>query len=153
MNKFQFTRKDKTKTLRYLDWFLFLPLCEKFSSSALDQLVLWYHLHLQAGHLCLNGRVFTANDVREGTPLALHVVAVEPCWWELEPLLLQQSLPLLVQVHLFLPRLHLALKRLYISDEANRLRRVGRLNRLLLQISTRLQPTQFSYLLQAASKH
>ena len=63
-----------------------------------------------------------------------HHVPVQPGGWELEALSLEQALCLLVHVHLFLPRLHLALQRLHIRDETDRLRRVGRLDRLLLQV-------------------
>ena len=90
-------------TSTYLHWLLSLPLSEQVPSLVFYDLVLGDNLHLQTGHLSLDGGVLTLDDVRECSPLALNVVAVHPCGGELEALTFQDALALFVQVHFFLP--------------------------------------------------
>ena len=93
------------KTLRlgnvraaYSHWFGLLPVREQVGGAALHGAVLLDDLHLQVGHLLLDGGVLALHDVAEGPPLALDVVNVEPRGRELEALLLQQTLPVAEQL-------------------------------------------------------
>lgn len=70
-----------------------LPVREQVGGAVLHGAVLLDDLHLQVGHLLLDGGVLALHDVAEGAPLALDVVYVEPRGRELEALLLQQTLP------------------------------------------------------------
>ena len=53
------------------DGFGSLPVVEEVVGPGLDGLVLRHDLHLEAGDLSLDRRILPANDLVEGTPLAL----------------------------------------------------------------------------------
>lgn len=82
----------------HCDWLGLLPVSQQVSGAALHSPVLLNDLHLQVCHLLLDGRVLPPHDVIEGSPLSLNVVNIEPGRWELEPLLLQQALPIAVEL-------------------------------------------------------
>lgn len=75
-----------------------LPVGQQVGGAALHGPVLLDDLHLQVGHLLLNGGVLPPHDVIEGAPLALDVVNIKPGGRELEPLLLQQALTIAVEL-------------------------------------------------------
>ena len=59
---------------------------------------------------------------------------MQPLLRELEPLLLQDPLPLSVHVHLLLPAPHLPLEALHVGDEADSVTGGRGVNGLLLQV-------------------
>lgn len=76
----------------YSHRFGLLPVRKEIDGATLHGFVFLDDLHLQVGHLLLDGRVLALHDVAESTPLALDVVDVQPRWRELEALLLEKPL-------------------------------------------------------------
>ncbi len=82
----------------YCHRFGLLPVRQQVRGAVLHRAVLLHDLHLEVGHLLLDGGVFALHDVAEGAPLALDVIDVEPGRRELEALLLQQTLAVTEQL-------------------------------------------------------
>lgn len=86
------------RSFSYGNRFGLLPVIEEVRGAVLHSFVLLDNFHLEGGDLLLDSGVFALHDVAERTPFTLDVVDVEPRWWELEALLLQQSLSVTEQL-------------------------------------------------------